>query len=178
MPVVTIDQFVGAQLATQHLLDLGHETVWHVTGPRDWPEAVQRIEGWRATLSASGARTPSMVHGDWSPRSGFEAGRMLAVSPDVTAVFAANDQMALGVLHALHEAGIKVPEQVSVVGFDDMPEAEFFTPALTTIRQDFDEVGRRGLQTLVSIIDDSNAEVPEIRVTPRLVVRSSTGPAR
>jgi LacI family transcriptional regulator len=178
MPVVTIDQFAGAQLATQHLLDLGHETVWHVAGPRDWPEALLRIEGWRATLSAAGVRTPPMLHGDWSPRSGFEAGRELAASPDVTAVFAANDQMALGVLHAFHRAGIKVPEQVSVVGFDDMPEAEYFSPALTTIRQDFDEVGRRGLQTLMSMIDDSGADVPEIPVTPRLVVRSSTGPVR
>lgn len=173
MPVVAVDQFAGAQLATEHLLTLGHETVWHVAGPPDWPEALQRIEGWRASLAAAGARTPPVMTGDWSPHSGYEAGRKLATIPGMTAVFAGNDQMALGILRALHEAGIAVPEQVSVVGFDGLPEAEYFLPALTTVRQDFDEVGRRGLRALLAMLD-GEPPAPETIVAPHLVVRAST----
>src|SRR5262249_32622185 len=152
---VVVDQYAGAGLATRHLLELGHRSVWHVTGPSDWPEAVQRIEGWRDALDAAGAPAPPTLTGDWSARAGDEAGRRLAAVPDVTAVFVANDQMALGVLHALNQAGIAVPGQVSVVGFDDMPEAEYFLPALTTVRQDFNEVGRCGLRTMLEMIDGS-----------------------
>lgn len=173
MPVVVIDQFTGARLATEHLLELGHRTVWHVTGPSDWPEAVQRIEGWRAALGGAGTPVPPTLAGDWSARSGYEAGRQLAATPGVTAVFVANDQMALGVLHAMNQSGIPVPAQVSVVGFDDMPEAEFFLPALTTIRQDFNEVGRCGLKTMVEMIDGVEIAA-ETRVSPHLVVRGST----
>ncbi|HEY3010034.1 MAG TPA: LacI family DNA-binding transcriptional regulator [Micromonosporaceae bacterium] len=176
MPVVVVDQFAGAELATRHLLQLGHRTVWHVAGPADWPEAVLRIDGWRAALAAAGVPAPPIVSGDWSARSGYAAGRRLVAAPDLTAVFVANDQMALGVLHALHEAGIGVPERVSVVGFDDMPEAEFFLPALTTVRQDFDEVGRCGLRTMVEMIDGSETFAAETRVAPSLVVRASSGP--
>jgi LacI family transcriptional regulator len=176
MPVVVVDQFAGAELATRHLLELGHRTVWHVAGPADWPEAVLRIDGWRAALAAAGVPAPPSVSGDWSARSGYAAGRRLVATPDLTAVFVANDQMALGVLHALHEAGIGVPERVSVVGFDDMPEAEFFLPALTTVRQDFDEVGRCGLRTMVEMIDGSETFAAETRVAPSLVLRASSGP--
>jgi DNA-binding LacI/PurR family transcriptional regulator len=175
LPVVSIDQFEGARLATQHLLDLGHETVWHVGGPSDWREALLRVDGWRATLAEASKRTPPLLHGDWSPRSGYAAGLELAPRVDVTAVFAGNDQMALGVIHALTKRGRRVPEDVSVVGFDDIPEAEFFLPGLTTVRQNFDEVGRLGLDLLVRILDDS-AGVHRERPTipPELVVRAST----
>jgi len=173
--VVVIDQYTGARLATRHLLELGHRTVWHVAGPSDWPEALQRIEGWRAALDDAGVPAPPALSGDWSARSGYDAGLRLAAMPDVTAVFVANDQMALGVLHALSESGIAVPGRVSVVGFDDMPEAEFFLPALTTVRQDFDEVGRCGLRTMLQMIDGSDVAA-ETRVTPTLVVRASSGP--
>jgi LacI family transcriptional regulator len=131
------------------------------------------MEGWRAALDDAGAPAPPTLKGDWSARSGFDAGRRLAATPDVTAVFVANDQMALGVLHALHQAGIAVPEQVSVVGFDDMPEAEFFLPALTTVRQEFNELGRRGLSAMVEMIDGTKV-ISEIRVSPTLVVRDSS----
>ena len=177
MRVVVVDQYAGARLATRHLLDLGHRSVWHITGPSDWPEAVQRIEGWRAALDDAGVPAPPTLTGDWSARSGYEAGRRLAAVPGVTAVFVANDQMALGVLHALNEAGIAVPAQVSVVGFDDMPEAEYFVPALTTVRQDFNEVGRCGLRTMLEMIEmtDGLDVASETRVTPTLVVRASSG---
>jgi len=173
IPVVSVDQVAGGQRATEHLLELGHPTVWHLAGPTDWVEAQQRLDGWRRTLEAAGAPIPEPLYGDWSARSGYEAGRRLATTPGVTAVFVANDQMALGVLHALHQAGIAVPGQVSVVGFDDMPEAEFFLPALTTIRQEFNELGRRGLRALVEMIDGSEV-IAEIRVSPTLVVRDSS----
>jgi DNA-binding LacI/PurR family transcriptional regulator len=165
LPVVSIDQFEGARLATRHLLDLGHETVWHVGGPADWREALLRVDGWRATLADASKRTPPLLQGDWSPRSGYAAG------------FAANDQMALGVIHALAQAGRRVPEDVSIVGFDDIPEAEFFLPGLTTVRQDFDEVGRLGLDLLVRILDDSATEHRERpTIAPELIVRASTTP--
>ncbi len=108
-PVACVDQVAGARSVTEHLLALGHETVWHVSGPPDWPEATSRVEGWRTALAAAGCSTPEPLPGDWSPRSGYEAGRRLLREPEVTAVFAANDQMALGVLRAFAEAGVKVP---------------------------------------------------------------------
>ena len=121
VPVVTVDQFTGAALATQHLLDLGHSTVWHIAGPADWLEAQQRIAGWRTTLETAGAPVPPLLVGDWGSRSGYEHGLRLAADPEVTAIFAANDSMALGVLRALHEEGRPLPSAVSVVGFDDCP---------------------------------------------------------
>ncbi len=146
VPVVAVDQFAGAVSATQHLLDLGHTSVSHISGPADWLETQERIEGWRATLEAAGIEAPPPLAGDWSARAGYDLGRRLTADPSVTAIFAANDQMALGVLRALHEAGRQIPAEVSVVGFDDIPEAPYFMPPLTTVRQDFIEVGSRSLR--------------------------------
>lgn len=169
-----VDQMEGARLATRHLLDLGHETVAHLTGPPDWLEALARRDGWRAELEEQGRPVPPLRWGgDWSARSGYETGRSLAREPRVTAVFAANDQMALGLIHALREAGKRVPEDVSVVGFDDLPEAPYFAPPLTTIRQEFPELGRRAMELVQRVLDgESDAAVP--LVDPSLVVRSST----
>jgi DNA-binding LacI/PurR family transcriptional regulator len=176
--VVAIDQRHGAQLATQHLLDLGHRTVWHAGGPPDWTEAEQRVEGWSDTLTAAGAEVPPPLRGDWSSRSGYESGLELADRDDVTAVFAANDQIALGVLRAFHERGIAVPADRSVVGFDDIPEAEYFVPGLTTVRQNFDAVGRRGLERLIRLIENGVARRRHVTlIKPELVVRSSTARA-
>lgn len=175
--VVAVDQRHGARLATQHLLELGHRTVWHVGGPRDWIEAEKRRDGWAATLTAAGAEVPSSSYGDWTSRSGYERGHELADQPDVTAVFAANDQIALGVLRAFHERGIDVPGQCGVVGFDDIPEAEFFVPGLTTVRQNFDAVGRRGLQRLIRLIEGGPSRRQVTLIKPELVVRSSAAPA-
>src|SRR4051812_35643518 len=123
VPLASVDQFAGAAAATRHLLELGHATVWHVAGPADWLEAQQRIAGWRATLQEAGVTPPEPLVGDWSATSGYQLGHRLAERADVTAIFVANDQMALGVLRALHEAGRAIPGDVSVVGFDDIPEA-------------------------------------------------------
>ena len=174
IPVVEVDQLAGARSATRHLLDLGHATVWHIAGPADFLEAERRLEGWRETLAAAGVEAPPPLKGDWSARSGYDLGRRLTGDPAVTAIFVANDQMALGALRALHEAGRSVPGEVSVVGFDDIPEAAYFLPPLTTIRQDFDELGRRSLQLLLRMIDGGD-QLPVAPVGPELVVRASTG---
>ncbi len=177
-PAVGVDQQAGARLATAHLLSLGHRTVHHVTGPEGSQEARGRIAGWRDELDAARVPVPALVWGDWSASSGYAAGRELAGrvrrGEEVTAVFSANDQMALGLLAALHEEGLSVPGDVSVVGFDDLPEAPYLAPPLTTVRQDFAELGRRGVQLVLARLAGGPL-VPE-PVVPELVVRASTGP--
>ena len=177
VPVVAVDQFKGAAAATRHLLDLGHRNVWHLAGPLDFQEAELRIAGWKATLKAAGIQPPALIRGDWSARSGYEIGQRLIRIPGITAVFVANDQMALGLLRSLHEAGRAIPRDISIVGFDDIPEAAYFTPPLTTIRQDFPEAGRRCLQMLVTLIE-SREPVANVMVAPELVVRGSTTTCR
>jgi DNA-binding LacI/PurR family transcriptional regulator len=176
---VRVDQEAGARLATRHLLDLGHRTVHHIAGPPGSQEARARMAGWRAELDDVGAPVPGCGSGDWTPASGYAAGERLVAlirgGEPVSAVFVANDQMGLGLLAALHRAGLRVPDDVSVVGFDDLPEAPYFTPPLTTVRQDFAELGRRGVQLLLALL---GGEEPHLDpVPPTLVVRSSTGPA-
>ena len=177
VPVVSVDQFEGARLATRHLLDLGHPTVHHVAGPPSSLEARQRVAGWQATLEDAGAPVTTPLVGDWGARSGYHAGRRLAREPSVSAVFVANDQMALGLLRAMHEAERRIPDEVSVVGFDDTPEAPYFTPSLTTVRQDFGEVGSRSLAVLVRAIEAGGADHrPQDGsiVAPELIIRAST----
>jgi DNA-binding LacI/PurR family transcriptional regulator len=176
VPVVEVDQLAGARCATRHLLELGHRSVGHIAGPAEFLESRQRLAGWRQTLELAGIEPLSPLTGDWSARSGYELGRQWSVDPDLTALFVANDQMALGVLRAMHEAGRAVPESISIVGFDDIPEAAYYMPPLTTVRQDFDEVGARALQMLLGMIDGEDESYPEARVPPRLIVRSSTAP--
>ncbi len=178
VPSVQIDNAAGAGLATRHLLHLGHATVHHVAGPADWPEATERSDGWRAALHATGRPSPYATPGAWTARAGYAQGRRLARDPSVTAIFCASDQIALGVLRALHEAGRRVPDEVSVVGFDDMPDAGYFLPPLTTVRQDFAELGRRSLDMLLARLVAAGPQAAPERVLliPRLVVRGSTAP--
>jgi DNA-binding LacI/PurR family transcriptional regulator len=119
---------------------------------------------------------PAPLEGDWSPRAGYELGRRLLETPDVTAVFVANDQMALGLLRRLHEAGVEIPQAISVVGFDDVPEASYFTPPLTTVRQDFAEIGRLSFQLLLGEVGGGTRSSRHETVPSTLVVRESTGP--
>ncbi|MGM1063040.1 LacI family DNA-binding transcriptional regulator [Saccharothrix sp. Mg75] len=177
-PTVTVDQVAGAFAATNHLLEAGHRTVWHVSGPPDWFDSAGRIEGWRSALEAAGLEVPPVVPADWSAASGYRAGQMLARMPEVTAVFAANDHLALGILRAMSERGRRVPDDVSVVGFDDVPEAAYFTPPLTTVRPDFDAVARDALEMLVAQVE--GRPVGEVRRTsgPTLVPRDSVRPPR
>lgn len=177
-PQVDADQAGGARQATEHLLGLGHETVWHIAGPLTSYAAARRETAWRQTLQAAEAFVPEVLRGDWSTSSGYELGRRIASRPDVTAVFAANDQMALGLLRGLHEAGRAVPGDVSVAGFDDMDGADSFWPPLTTVRQDFEAVGARAVELLIREIDGEPDPVRGVLLPTRLVVRGSTGPAR
>jgi DNA-binding LacI/PurR family transcriptional regulator len=175
MPSVGIDNQLGARLATRHLVECGHRHIVHVRGPKGWIDADDRVAGWRRELRASGCSGTTIV-GDWTPRSGYAAGLRIAADASATAVFVANDQMALGVMLALHEAGRRVPDDVSVVGFDDVPEAGFYIPPLTTIRQDFSELGRASVEQVLAAIDGDETE--SIAITPELIVRSSTGAPR
>jgi DNA-binding LacI/PurR family transcriptional regulator len=172
---VAVDEVLGARLATRHLLELGHDSVWQVSGPDNWLGTDARIRGWRAELSATGKVAHELIAGDWSSQSGYEAGQEIA-RRDISAVFVANDQMALGVLRALRENGRDVPGDVSVVGFDDIPESAFFYPPLTTVRLDFTRVGRCCVERLLALIRGEPLE-PTPPVLPQLIVRSSTRPA-
>lgn len=177
VPMVSVDNRSGAEAATGHLLDLGHRTVHHLAGPAGWLESQDREEGWRGTLEAAGAAVPRVERGDWSARSGYQAGLRIAGLSEVTAVFCANDHMALGLLRALHEAGRSIPGDISVVGFDDIPEAGYFTPPLTTVRQDFGELGRRALELLVEELEGLAHTRTHVRIPPEMVLRRSVGPA-
>jgi DNA-binding LacI/PurR family transcriptional regulator len=170
----SVDQLAGARAATRHLLDLGHTRIFHLAGPQDWIEAEARMRGFLEELSDSGVPTTAPIMGDWTADFGYRAGVELLNGPrDFTAVFSSNDQMALGLLHAFREAGLDVPGDVSVVGFDDIPEAAHFWPPLTTVRQDFRELGRRGIDLLLRELGDETVREPGT-ITPQLVVREST----
>ncbi|CAM3657943.1 LacI family DNA-binding transcriptional regulator [Nocardioides zeicaulis] len=174
---VGVDQVAGAEAGTRHLVELGHSDIVHLAGPQEWTEGRARLQGWRNAMYAAGLRPSEHVTGDWSAASGFELGRRIAEREDVTAVFAANDQMALGLLRALSEAGRGVPggeRGVSVVGFDDIPEAAYLIPPLTTVRQDFEAVGRRAIEILRAAL--AGTPEPARLVEPELVVRASTAP--
>lgn len=173
--VVQTDHVAGARDAVAHLLSQGHRTVAHVTGPAGAFAADQRERGWRDALSAAGVPRGPLLHGDWSAASGYARGALLAVDLDVTAVFCANDQMALGLLRALADAGRRVPDDVSVIGFDDSADAAQFRPPLTTMRQDFAALGARAVDTLVSGVEGPAARVVET-IPARLIVRASTAP--
>ena len=171
---VSIDHAKGGRIAVRVLLEAGHQTVWHVGGPPDAFDSQERAHGWRAALLDAGKEVPPVIAGDWTAGGGHRAGSVLARMPEVTAIFASNDRTALGVLRALHEHGHDVPGDVSVFGFDDIDEAEFFIPPLTTIRQDFALVGRRAMATLLPLLA---GEPPRHELlAPELVLRDSVGP--
>ncbi|MDX3533575.1 LacI family DNA-binding transcriptional regulator [Streptomyces sp. MB09-01] len=176
VPMVSVDNRSGAEAATRHLLDLGHSTVHHLAGPAGRMESQDRQEGWRGALEAAGGPVPRVEPGDWSARAGYQAGLRIAELDGVTAVFCANDHMALGLLRALHEARRSIPGDISVVGFDDIPEAAYFTPPLTTVRQDFGELGRRALELLVEELEGVAHTRTHVRTPPEMVLRRSAGP--
>jgi DNA-binding LacI/PurR family transcriptional regulator len=171
---VSFDQYAGARLTIEHLLALGHRRIAHVTGPADSMDAAERRRAWVDVMREHDLEVREPIAGDWLAASGAAAGRQLIADGWATAVFVGNDQMSLGVLHACHEAGVSVPAELSVVGFDDIPEAAYFTPALTTVRQDFDSLGRDVMATVLDAVrDDARAPDRTTRV-PELVLRAST----
>ena len=173
---VAVDQRAGAMLAVQHLIGLGHRCVAHLGGPLDWYDARERESGWRDALVLAGLPIPVSVAGDWTSDFGYRFGRSFEAGV-VTAVFAANDQMALGVVHGLADQGLKVPHDISVVGFDDLPDARHFLPPLTTVRQDFAALGELALQQIVAAIEGEEDAHHDI-IEPTLIVRGSTARLR
>lgn len=173
---ISVDQVLGARLATRHLIELGHREVVHLAGPQDWLDARERTIGWRSELAAAGLTAGDPIPGDWTAERGYAVGRRLVAEGVPSAVFAANDQLALGLLRAFAEARLSVPRDVSVVGFDDIAGAANFIPPLTTVRQDFLTLGRRSIAMLLSAI--AGEDLDHTPIPPSLVVRSSTGSAR
>jgi len=165
------DHAGGAAAATAHLLSAGHAVVHHLAGPVDSFAAAERERGWLETLAAAGVDAPEPARGDWSAESGHAAGDALSAA---SAVFCANDQMALGLLRALAERGRRVPEDVAVIGFDDVPDAANYRPPLTTIRQDFTALAQRAVDALVNEIEGAGAASGPVVVPTTLVERTST----
>ncbi len=172
----TVDQRQGAKLAVEHLLSLGHQRIGHLSGPADWIDTTARIDGWKEALNEAGLEPGTLIEGDWSAECGYREGLKIAADRSVTALFVANDQMALGVLRAFNESGVQVPAEISVVGFDDQPESAYFIPPLTTVAQDFEELGQRCIGLLLDRLEDGDT-VSAATVTPRLVIRATTAPA-
>lgn len=182
LAVVAIDNRAGGQMATEHLLNQGRRHVGLITGPLDWWEARERHLGWQEALQGAGLAVEDnlVMEGDWSPASG-ERGlrRLLEQRPDVDAVFACNDQMALGVLRAARQMGRRVPDDLAVVGFDDIPEAAYFYPPLSTVRQDLVDFGCRAVTELRRAVDarDEGQPVPppqSVLLRPQVIVRESS----
>jgi DNA-binding LacI/PurR family transcriptional regulator len=178
---VAIDQAAGARQAVRHLVDAGHRDIAHLAGPTHSPDAQARIDGWRAELADHGLVARPHGLGDWTAASGYQFGRTFPVGEPFTAAFIANDQMAIGFISALAERGYRIPEDISVVGFDDIQEAPYVRPALTTVRQDFAAVGQAALALMLEVLDDGESTPDPVVLPPNLQVRASTapvGPAR
>jgi DNA-binding LacI/PurR family transcriptional regulator len=183
IPVASVDQRAGVRLVMEYLIGQGHRRIMHVAGPPDWNDAQSRLRAYEAELRSSGLPVLPPAFGDWTAESGYEAGRSLIQAAHgelgFSAVFSSNDQMALGLIHAFREAGLDVPRDVSVVGFDDIPEAAHFWPPLTTVRQAFDELGKRCVAMLMDAIRKSEnpSAVPDEAVpdavAPQLIIRES-----
>ena len=171
--IVSIDQYRGARAAVRHLVDLGHTNILHLAGPPQAPDALERIRGWRDELAAHRLEAVEPQHGDWSAASGYRVAGGLEIPPG-SAVFAANDNMSIGLLSALRERGLRVPEDVSVVGFDDVPEAGYLYPALTTVRQNFSALGELMMQKVLIAVEEPDGVTEDTPLATHLVVRAST----
>jgi DNA-binding LacI/PurR family transcriptional regulator len=178
VPGVSYDSGPGVAQAVEYLLGLGHPTVHHVAGPAGWGESDVRREAWRQALRRAGRAVPAPVEGDWSARSGYRAGLVLRERPELTAVLAGNDQMALGLLFAFAEGGIRVPSDVSVIGFDDVPDAAYYQPPLTTLRQDFAQLGRHAVELALRQIANGGRQGMSgfTLPPPSLILRASAAP--
>lgn len=182
VPVVLIDNYLGGRLATEHLLSQGYRYIGVITGPLDWWESRQRLDGWRDSLKDAGCppEARQIVLGNWSAASGADGIQMLWQQfPELDAVFACNDQIALGALQAAHRAGRRVPQDLAVAGFDNIPESKYFWPALTTVDQPLVDLGARAVEALTRWIsaqhrDERTVEAESILLAPSLVVRDST----
>ena len=167
----------GLDLLVDHLVGLGHRRFFHLAGPSDWVASRNRVTAYHDALARHGLESLGSIAGDWSAASGHSAASRMPLDIGVTAVIAANDQMALGALLAFDLRGISVPRDLSVTGFDDIPEAAFYRPPLTTIRVDYAQQGRELVERLLRLIDESLV-APHLTTSPVLVARASSGPPR
>lgn len=176
-PAVGGDQVQGSILATRHLLGLGHSTVHHLAGPVDSDPANVRLAAWQRALQDAGVPIPAPWRGDWTAGSGYQIGLQIAADPDVTALYCANDEMAAGLMRAMHEQGREVPRDLSIVGFDGIALGEYLWPPLTTVRQDFSRIGHELVRLVVDQIGGTLGSTPErILVPVELIQRSTTSP--
>jgi LacI family transcriptional regulator len=179
VPCVTAAHTAGAKRATGHLLGLGHKRIGVVTGPQGWSATEERLAGYHAALGAAGVlREPELeVEGDWLISGGFDgAEQLLDLPKPPTAIFAFNDNMAVGVLQAARTRGLRVPEDLSLVGFDDSEQASIVTPPLTTVRQPLAEMGRMATSLLTRLLERQRVEALRVQLATKLVVRESTAP--
>jgi DNA-binding LacI/PurR family transcriptional regulator len=179
--IVLLDNRDGAGQATRHLMALGHRRIGQITGPRAEDCVQERDLGVLDALADAGIQSDSslIVEGDWSATSGYELLKLLvAREPNLTAIFAHNDRMAVGTIRAARDLGLRVPQDLSVIGFDDMPLASYFDPPLTTVRQDTFAIGRACASLLIDLLDSPAPESTIVRLATELVVRQSTAPAR
>jgi DNA-binding LacI/PurR family transcriptional regulator len=174
-PSALLDERSAGRDATEYLLSLGHKTVHHVAVPTMGKHS-GRTQGWKSALTAAGAPVPPVLHATWEPASGYRLGLDLADQDDVTAIFCGNDDVAIGVISALLDRGRRVPEDVSVMGFDDQPHVALWRPSLTTVRQDFGDLGARAFQLLSAAVEGADGSSSSI-VKPELVLRNSTAAA-
>lgn len=169
---VGIDNFEGGYIATRHLIELGHRQILHVAGPATSSEANSRLRGYQRAMGEAGLEAP-VVQGDWSSETGYRLGVELNLDKNApTAIFTANDHLALGLIKALVGRGLSVPEDISLVGFDDLPEAPYFNPPLTTVRQDFTQLGELAIKMLLSDLAGSKPKRPAT-IKPQLILRES-----
>ena len=173
---VFVNQEQGSRLVTRHLISLGHAKIAYLRAPLIWRASRLRFRGFLKELKASNLKPGPIIEADWSARGGFEAVRELlsAGGADLTALIAANDQMALGAIRAFEESGIKVPAKVSVAGFDDIPEAGYLRPPLTTVRQDFAALGKLSVRCLLDQLDNPKRTPRNRTIRPALIERQST----
>jgi DNA-binding LacI/PurR family transcriptional regulator len=168
-----LDNAGGAKKATEHLISLGHKKILHVSGPLSWFDAPPRVRGYEQAMKEAKLK-PLVIEGDWSVATGYEIGKNLELDKSkITAIFAANDHLALGLSKALRQRGIRIPERVSLIGFDDLPESAYFEPPLTTMRPDFAELGRIAMEMILGRIESGKA-VKSSSLVPELLVREST----
>ncbi|HNM37953.1 MAG TPA: substrate-binding domain-containing protein, partial [Anaerolineales bacterium] len=174
---ISLDDQKVAYEATQHLISLGHTRIALVTGPMEEDCSQDRLEGFQRALKEAGISFDSslMFEGDWSASSGSEALADFVKKGNLpTAVFAQNDRMAMGVMRAARDANLKVPDQLSVIGVDDMPLSSYFDPPLTTMRQDMPLIGQEAIRKLIEIIQNKTVEQTVLKLPAQLVVRQST----
>lgn len=171
--LVAIDQYRGARSAVRHLAELGHQRVLHIAGPATATDAIERVRGWRDELAARRLEVVEPAHGDWTAESGHAIASSLPLAPG-DAIFVANDQMSIGVLSGLRARGLEVPRDVSIVGFDDIPEAGYLYPPLTTVRQDFAALGQMMMQKVLVGLEEGTEETSETPLPTSLILRAST----